>query len=272
LFIAPADATDAAEAAQSTRPHATGVTGAAPATLAAAATTPPRPLGAAPADEVPAAASSPRPARRQAVRDAPAAARTTAAAAPTAPEPARAAVLGDESSAPPVAAGLANELRVRAGQAAALVCVWGTGRVPASGAGSAGARALASRLAATGLPTSARGRLAWVALPAAPGPAADALVRVSATVEAPVVLALAGPRPAAFDELLDDLDLILVSPPAGMSAAALELALADLASTAPPVRVRRPLPRGTSRWLALAGRRRLPIDHDDARAVLAALR
>ena len=60
---------------------------------------------------------------------------------------------------------------------------------------------LAARLSAHGLPARARGRLAWLALPAEPDAAAAAVRRASAIVEGPLVSALAGARPAELEAL-----------------------------------------------------------------------
>jgi hypothetical protein len=161
-----------------------------------------------------------------------------------------AAVLGLPGEAEPVAAALALALRRFARAKAATVCVWGAnpGPVPAPGAGAA--RRLATRLAAHGLEAGAKGRLAWVHLPAGEA-AALAAARRAAVVAPPVVLAITVPRSAALDELLAEQDLVVIvtADPDGP--------LARLAASAADVRVLplRPLPRGPARSLSRAGLR-----------------
>ena len=179
--------------------------------------------------------------------------------------PAQAAVLGAAATVVPVAAACAGELRARSGAAAALVCIWRPDasepeqEVPAAqspaGATTPGARRLAGRLVARGLGATACGRLAWLALDPEPTAAAGEFRRCAAAADAPVVLAVAGPRPEPFEPLLADLDLCVAVLPADIEPALRELAAASL-----PARehaVVQPLPPGPARWAAMAGLARL---------------
>jgi hypothetical protein len=181
----------------------------------------------------------------------------------------RAAVLGAPSSVVPVAAACAGELRARSKAAAALICIWRpaapaavepaepeapAARSPA-GATTPGARRLAARLVARDLAATACGRLAWLALDPDPAVAAGEFRRCLTVSGAPVVLAVAGPRPEPFEPLLADLDLCVAVLPADIDQALRELALARL-----PARehaVVGPLPPGPPRWAAMAGLARL---------------
>jgi hypothetical protein len=115
----------------------------------------------------------------------------------------------------------------------------------------AAARRLAARLAARGIPASARGRLAWLPLPADPGPGLALAERAAAAIDVPAVLALAGPRPAEAEPVLAEHDLVVVV--GGDDDGPLTtLALEKLGTLAAPAVAVRPL-RGASRRLALAG-------------------
>lgn len=176
--------------------------------------------------------------------------------------PLRAAVLGAAAHVPPVAAACAGELRARAGAGSALVCLWRPGESapddedPASPAGATtpGARRVAAALDAEGLRATACGRLAWLALPDDPADAAPTLRRGLALATVPVVIAVAGPRPAAFEPILAMVDLALAVLPADASEPLRALALASLPGTG---HILGPLPPGPPRWAALAGLTRL---------------
>lgn len=134
----------------------------------------------------------------------------------------------------PVAAGALGLVLAGAGEpGTGVVCRWP--RVAGAPVGdeptllsAPGARRLARALGARELPATARGRLAHVALPPDPAAAAAAAGRVAA-LDAPVVLALVGARPAAFDDLLARADRVVVATPPDVSPALLQLALADAA-------------------------------------------
>jgi hypothetical protein len=117
----------------------------------------------------------------------------------------------------------------------------------AAGGGSRAARRLAARLDAHGLPARSRGRLAWVALPAAEGAAA---ARRAVVAGAPAVLAITAPRTAELDDVVAEQDLVILvaAEPDGPLAR-----LAALPEHAPPLVVVRPLRRGPVRSLACAG-------------------
>src|SRR4051794_3955984 len=192
----------------------------------------------------------------------------------------RAAVLGRRTEALPLAAALANAMR--AGHAAAAVAAWSPdrdsaspdrdsaapepapalaadaasgpatsprGREPIGGFAALPAAArLATRLTGRGLTAVARGRLAWIELPAHPLAAAPAARRANAAVDAPLVLVVTGPRCDTLDVLLEEQDVIVVvtGDPDGP--------LARLAIEASPVpAVACPPLAGPARLLALAG-------------------
>jgi hypothetical protein len=182
--------------------------------------------------------------------------------------PVQAAVLGAPAAVVPVAAACAGELRARSKAAAALICIWRPSPAPVlepepeapaaqspAGATTPGARRLASRLGAQDLPATACGRLAWLALDPEPPEAAGQFRRCMTMAGAPLVLAVAGPRPEPFEPLLADLDLCVAVLPADIDPALRELAIARL-----PARdhaVIAPLPPGPPRWAAMAGLARL---------------
>lgn len=144
------------------------------------------------------------------------------------------ALLAGAADAQPLGAALGLALAGRRRAPVVAVFVWTAGlpcapvwRAPARPA----ARRLASALAARGHDARAAGRLAIVRLP---GPAADAAAQARRATAAaggvPTVLALGGPRVAAFDELLAEQDLVVVATPSGTDPALARLALASLAS------------------------------------------
>jgi hypothetical protein len=115
----------------------------------------------------------------------------------------------------------------------ALVCRW-TAEAPERGTASElvlpAAAALARRLRARDLAAAGAGRLVGVDLPAVPGEARTVAVRAAAAAgDVPVVLAVAGPRPAELDDLLASHDRLLVVPSAGAAAGLADLALTDAA-------------------------------------------
>ena len=199
----------------------------------------------------------------------------TAAPAPPAPVPApaaihvRAAVLGAPAAAVPLAAALAGELRARAGAAAALACIWRltdaddepapepdapTARTPA-GATTPGARRLAACLAADGHAATACGRLGWLALDPEPTAAAAQFGRCARIAGVPLVLAVAGPRPAQLEPLLQGIDLCVAVLPADVDPELRVLAVATLPGRVNAVVA--PLSPGPPRWAAMAGLARL---------------
>jgi hypothetical protein len=182
--------------------------------------------------------------------------------------PLAAAVVGAPGLVVAVAAACAGELRARQHASAALVCIWypdGGSRPetdgaepparPPAGATTPGARHLASRLAAYDLPTTACGRLAWVQLIADPEAAATQVRRGLAFAGAPLVLAVAGPRPEAFEPLLESLDVAIA-----VLAREADPSLRALAAAALPAAagiILPPLAPGPPRWAAMAGLARL---------------
>ena len=184
-----------------------------------------------------------------------------------APPPRHAVVVGAAGAVVPVAAAVAGELRARQRAGASLLCVWRPAgaespddeRTPAArspaGATTPGAGRLAARLEAHELAATACGRLAWLLLDPAPAAAAEQAGRCLASVTEPVVLALAGPRPPAFEPLLAALDLAIAVLPAGADDSLRVLALAGLPT--PARHLAAPLAPGPARWSALAGLARL---------------
>jgi hypothetical protein len=166
--------------------------------------------------------------------------------AAVAPPAARAVVLGSSDDVVPLAAAVALGLRPPG-----LVAVWNAGRTPAAGVATRAAARLAARLAARDLPAVARGRLAWLTLPADASEADAAVRRAAAAVDGPLVTALAGPRPPELEDLVAEYDIAIVAAdPAGPLA---RTALARLAARGIDARACRPLRRGLPRTIALAG-------------------
>ena len=180
------------------------------------------------------------------------------APAPPTPEPVarfapRALVLGSERDAVPVAAALAGGLRERA--AAAVIITWPSAEPPRPALGTPGASRLVAGLQLRGLDAVARGRLAWLAL----GEVDLGLARRALTIgDAPVVIAITGPRSAASDALLAEVDHVLLVIPDDADPRLADLARASLAS---PI-VRGPLTAPGARAAALAGWGRLKVPHN----------
>lgn len=181
-----------------------------------------------------------------------------------------AAVLGAPAVVVPLAAACAGELRARGKAAAALLCLWRPAPGPhdagsaepavpsaesPAGATTPGARRLAARLTAHDLTATACGRLAWLALDPDPAAAAEQVRRCLAVADAPVVLAVAGARPPAFESLLADADLAVAVLPPDIEPALRDLALVTLRARERAVLA--PLPPGPPRWAAMAGLARL---------------
>ena len=122
------------------------------------------------------------------------------------------AVLG-----PAGAGAFAGDLAVAVARAArspaAVVCRHGAAAPPAVPLpASPAARRLAARLASHGLEVHVRGRSAVVTLPEGDAAAAAAALRAGAAAgDAPVVLALGGPRGPALEALLDEQQLCVVT-------------------------------------------------------------
>jgi hypothetical protein len=176
---------------------------------------------------------------------APAEAPTRAAAAPV-PPAVRAVVLGAPGDVAPLAAAVALALRTPG-----LVALWHAEGAAAPGLSIRAAARLAARLSARDLPAVARGRLAWLALPADPDEAAVAVRRASAVVDGPLVTALGGARPPALEELVGEHDLAVVA--ADPDTALARAALAGLAARGVEAVACPPLRRGLSRRAARAG-------------------
>ena len=170
------------------------------------------------------------------------------------PPAVRAVVLGAPRDAAPLAAALALSLRTATRARAALVAVWDPevdeGRLRRDAATQAASR-LAARLAAHDLFATARGRLAWLALPADPAPAAVAVRAASAIVDGPLVTALTGARPTELEDLVAEHDLALVA--ADPESPLARAALGALVARGIAAKAYAPLGRGLPRKLALAG-------------------
>ncbi|HEX8101924.1 MAG TPA: hypothetical protein VF533_04890 [Solirubrobacteraceae bacterium] len=178
------------------------------------------------------------------------------------PSPA-AAVLGGAGDARAVARLLVAELRGHGRAQCALVAEWhpeGTGLAGVrGGVAPAASRRLAASLAGRGLAAAPAGRTVRCALPGEPGEAAAAWSRALAAAACPAVLAVTGPRPPAFDGLLDDLDLIVIVRPEDADPDITALAVAGLATLRPPVAITAPPPPGAA-LLPATGARFLSAD------------
>lgn len=205
----------------------------------------------------------------------PLAARDADAAAVSArPSPALAAptvaLLAPRPDAPALGAALGLALARARGAPAAVVCLWSASpaiappRAPALPA----ARRLAAALARRGHDARAAGRLACVRLAADGAAAAAEAQRAGAAAgAAPVVLALGGPRSAAFDALLELQDLVVVAVARDADPALAGLALGGLAHAVACVVP----PADPARSLAAAGLALLPSTRRALAAPVAAL-
>ena len=192
-----------------------------------------------------------------------------ACAEPAPRTPAGIAVLAPPGDVQPLAGALGLALAGRRRAPVVAVLVW-TGEQPAADAAwrapaLPAASRLGARLAARGHDARAAGRLAIVRLPrAADDAAVQARRAIAAAGVAPVVLALGGPRAAAFDALLAEQDLVVVATPRGTDPALARLALAGLSSAStracvcevPPAHPARTLRRGRADAAAVRARSR----------------
>ena len=226
----------------------------------------------APADERgarPSAASRERPRPRTRARTG--ADRTTRTQSSVADRPPPAVtVLAPPADAPALGAALGLALARALRAPVCAVCVWSP--EPARPGWRAPALPAAARVAATlrdrGHEACAAGRLAVVRLSADPDEAASQALRVTAAAgAAPTVLALAGPRAAAFDALLamQDLVVVAVAPAADASLARLASAGLERALTCSVP------PADPARALAAAGLVLLPSTRRALAAPVAAL-
>ncbi|MEA2127150.1 MAG: hypothetical protein QOJ85_41 [Solirubrobacteraceae bacterium] len=149
------------------------------------------------------------------------------------PAPPAVAALAAAADAPALGAALGLALARRRRAPVVALCVWTAGRSAAPawpGPALPAARRLAARLAARGSDARPAGRLAVVRLSGSDDAAALAARRVLAAAgAAPTVLALGGPRTAAFDELLAEQDLVVVGARSGADPVLTRLAVAGLA-------------------------------------------
>jgi hypothetical protein len=184
-----------------------------------------------------------------------------ACAEPAPRTPAGVAVLAAAPDAPALGAALGLALARRHRAPVVAVCVWSAGqpersawRAPALPA----ARRLAEGLAARGHDARPSGRLAIAWLD---GPADDAVSQarrvLAAAGAAPAVLALGGPRSAAFDALLVEQDLVVVGVPSGSDPVLARLAVDSLAGAVPACACEVPAAH-PARSLAAAGLTLLP--------------
>ena len=167
-------------------------------------------------------------------------------------------MLGRRAESVPVAAAVANALRVIDGGATAALAIWVPGEAvpvpqgtpplaaappePPGGAADESrsgppatfaASRLAVRLSARGLAATPRGRLAWLQLAPHPVAAALAVRRLAAAVEVPVVVALAGPRNPVLEGILREQDLVvIVTPDPGGALARLAVSTSEVPAVA----------------------------------------
>lgn len=187
--------------------------------------------------------------------------RERACTSPAPRTPPGVAVLSAAADAQPLGCALGLALASRQRTAVVVVCLW-TGelraavwRAPALPA----ARRLAVTLGARGLQAREAGRLAVVRLPGpAPEAAAEARRASAAAGAAPVVLALGGPRVAAFDALLAEQDLVVVATSGPTDAVLARLAMADLSCATSRVCACAVPSAHPARSLAVAGLTLLP--------------
>lgn len=180
------------------------------------------------------------------------------------------AVLAPPADAPALGAALGLALARSHRSAVAVLCVWSPHAARAGWRAppmSAAAR-MAAGLTARGHEAAAAGRLAIVRLGAQCEEAASQALRVSAAAgSVPTVLVVAGPRAAAFDELLALHDLVVVAVAPDADPALAHLAAAGLAralTCAVP-------PAGPARRCAATGLMLLPSVRRALAAPLAAL-
>ncbi len=172
--------------------------------------------------------------------------------------PPRVAVLGPAREATPIAVALGNALRADHDSPAAAVAIWDPAAdeaPPAASPAAPGASRLAARLTARGLEATARGRLAWLRLDSHPVSAVLAARKLSAAVEVPVVVVLAGPRTAVLERLLREQDLVVVvirDPGGALARVAVSTSEVPAVATAPlsaPARVLATSGLTPARWL-----------------------
>jgi hypothetical protein len=186
-----------------------------------------------------------------------------ACAEPAPRTPPGVAVLCRPADAQPLGSALGLALAGRRRAPVVAVCVW-TGGPPGAGVmwrapALPAARRLAAALAARGHDARAAGRLAVVRLPASPADAASDARRAGAAAgTAPVVLALGGPRVAAFDALLAEQDVVVIATAPGTDPALARLAVAGLGCEYARACVCEVPPAQPGRALAAAGLTLLP--------------
>lgn len=180
------------------------------------------------------------------------------------------AVLAPAADAPALGAALGLALARARRSPVAVLCVWSPqpGRAGWRAPPLPAAARAAANLTARGHDATAAGRLAVVRLSASCDEAASQALRVAAAAgRAPTVLALAGPRAAAFDELLARQDLVVVA-----VAPASDPALAQLATAGLPGAIACLVPPADAgRRLAVAGLALLPSTRRRIATPLAAL-
>jgi hypothetical protein len=184
--------------------------------------------------------------------------------------PAGVAVLAGAPDAPALGAAIGLALARLQRAPVVVVCVWSSAdqvvRPPWRGPALPAARRLAGGLSARGHDARAAGRLAMVWLAESDDEAALETRRaLAAAGDAPAVLALGGPRTAAFDALLSDQDLVVVGTRSGADPILTRLAVDALGGAVPACACEFPAAR-PARSLAVAGLALLP----SARRALAA--
>jgi hypothetical protein len=185
--------------------------------------------------------------------------RATATARSAAAVPGTVAVLcaAEDARAVGVAAAALLARRARAG--CGLACVWPGLEAPRRpelrAASGRAARRLAAALEGRGLAADPCGRAVVVALDRDPAAALAGAGRAAAVAaDAPAVLVLGGPRPAAFDTLLAEQDRLLVLTRPATDPAVAGLALAGLPDGGAAGALTRPVALGAAgRALAAAG-------------------
>ena len=167
-----------------------------------------------------------------------------------------AAVLGASQAALPLAAVVEAQLRAECSVPTVLICVWSDDEIeiPAGGFAIPGARRLAARLSRRNLAAVARGRLVWHRLSQDSGRVFSEVQRISAAVDVPVIVVIAGARDQGIEGLIEECDTAFISLPDWADRSLVQVALLTVAEQNSSPVICRSLPRAFRR-VALSGMR-----------------
>ncbi len=165
-----------------------------------------------------------------------------------------AAVLGASPAALPLAAVVGAQLRAECRVPTVLICVWSDDEIeiPAGGFAIPGARRLAARLSRRNLAAVARGRLVWHRLSQDSGRVFSEVQRISAAVDVPVIVVIAGARDQAIECLIEECDATFISLPDWADRSLTHVALSTGVEQDSSMIICRSLPRAFRR-VALSG-------------------